>query len=89
MILTIFLVGLFILLALLTIFRNIIIFFLGSLFSIFRKGKKGAGSASAYEKKTDSASWSAGTGPDGGTVRRKKMISDSDGEYVDYEEVRK
>lgn len=83
--------ALFVALILLTFFRNIILFVLGSLFGIFRKGKKSAEPATAGSD--SSAKWTSTVtddGVDGKSKRRyKKRISDSDGEYVDFEEVKK
>lgn len=68
---------LFALLALLTFARNLLAAFLAFIVGIFRKGDR-------KEKNTEGDQ----------TVRRrarskKKVLSDSDGEYVDFEEIKK
>lgn len=84
-------VALFVVLLLLTFFRNVIIFFLGSLFSIFRKGKKEAGKDAAAGKAASATNWASDSETGSGVRQRRrgKRISDSDGEYVDFEEVKK
>ena len=68
---------LFVLLAVLTFARNLLATFLSAVVSIFRKGDR-------MQKNTEGRQ----------TIRRrdrkkKKIYSDSDGEYVDFEEVKK
>ena len=68
---------LFALLAVLTFARDLLASFLGAIVGLFRKGDKNP-------QKTDNSQ----------TIRRrdrkkKKVYSDSDGEYVDFEEVKK
>jgi len=67
---------LFVLLAILTFARNLLASFLNAIVGIFRKGER-------TQQKTEGRQ----------TIRRrdrkKKVYSDSDGEYVDFEEVKK
>ena len=68
---------LFALLAVLTFARDLLATFLGAVVGLFRKGDKNS-------QKTDGRQ----------TIRRrdrkkKKVYSDSDGEYVDFEEIKK
>jgi len=69
---------LFILLAVLTFARDLLVSIIAAIVGIFRKGEK---------RKTNDTEGRQ-------TVRRrdrarKKVLSDSDGEYVDFEEVKK
>ncbi|MBR5707309.1 MAG: hypothetical protein IKX55_07050 [Bacteroidaceae bacterium] len=69
---------LFALLAVLTFARDLLATFLGAVVGLFRKGDKDP------QKKTDGSQ----------TIRRRdrkkaKVYSESDGEYVDFEEVKK
>ena len=68
---------LFVVLAVLTFARNLLVTVLAAIVGIFRKGDR-------MQKKTEGQQ----------TVRRrartrKKVYSDSDGEYVDFEEIKK
>ena len=68
---------LFALLAILTFARDLLATFLGAVVGLFRKGDR-------MQKKTEGRQ----------TIRRRdrkknKVYSDSDGEYVDFEEVKK
>lgn len=68
---------LFVLLAVLTFARDLLASFLGAIVGIFRKGDR-------MQKNTEGRQ----------TIRRrerkkKKVYSDTDGEYVDFEEVKK
>lgn len=68
---------LFALLAVLTFARNLLATFLGAIVGLFRKGDR-------MQKKTE------GRQTVGKRTRsKKKVLSDSDGEYVDFEEVKK
>lgn len=80
MLLTLFFVFLFILLALLTFFRNVIYSLLSAFFSLFHRRNKGqagqnssttAGAQSVHRQKS----------------KKGKVISSDDGEYVDFEEL--
>lgn len=73
----IFFILLFALLAVLTFARDLLAAFIGTIVGLFRKGDR-------MQKKEEGRQ----------TVRRrerkkKKVYSDSDGEYVDFEEVKK
>ena len=73
----IFFILLFALLAVLTFARDLLAAFIGTIVGLFRKGDR-------MQKKDEGRQ----------TVRRrerkkKKVYSDSDGEYVDFEEVKK
>lgn len=68
---------LFVLLAVLTFARDLLASFLNAIVGIFRKGDR-------KPKKTDT-SQTVGKR----TRKKKKVLSDSDGEYVDFEEVKK
>ena len=73
----IFFIILFVLLAVLTFARDLLAAFIGSIVGLFRKGDR-------MQRKNEGRQ----------TVRRrdrkkKKVYSDSDGEYVDFEEVKK
>ena len=73
----IFFILLFALLAVLTFARDLLAAFIGTIVGLFRKGDR-------MQKKDEGRQ----------TVRRrdrkkKKIYSDSDGEYVDFEEVKK
>jgi hypothetical protein len=75
--LTILFIVLFVLLAVLTFARDLLATILGSIVGIFRKGDR-------MQRNTEGRQ----------TVRkrsrsRKKVLSDQDGEYVDFEEVKK
>lgn len=77
LILTILFIVLFVLLAVLTFARDLLATILSSIVGIFRKGNR--------KERTDEGRQ---------TVRRrarsrKKVLSDQDGEYVDFEEVKK
>lgn len=68
---------LFVLLAVLTFARDLLATFLGAIVGLFRKGGR-------MQKKTE------GRQTVGKRTRsKKKVLSDSDGEYVDFEEVKK
>ena len=68
---------LFALLAILTFARDLLATFLGAIVGLFRKGDR-------MQKKTE------GRQTVGKRTRsKKKVLSDSDGEYVDFEEVKK
>lgn len=80
MLLTLLFVSLFILLALLTFFRNVIYSLLSAFFSLFHRRDKGqtgqdsgqtAGTHSVHRQKK----------------KKGKVISSDDGEYVDFEEI--
>lgn len=71
------LILLFVLVAVLTFARDLLVSFLNTIVGIFRKGDRA-------QKKTEGRQ----------TVRKrarakKKVLSDSDGEYVDFEEIKK
>ena len=64
---------LFALLAVLTFARDLLATFLGAVVGIFRKGDRSQGEQTIRRRER----------------RKKKVYSDSDGEYVDFEEVKK
>ena len=66
---------LFALLAILTFARDLLASFLGASVGLFRKGGKNGQKPEQTIRKR--------------TRNRKKVLSDSDGEYVDFEEVKK
>lgn len=68
---------LFALLAVLTFARDLLASFLGAIVGLFRKGDR-------MQKKTEGRQ-TVGKRP----RSKKKVLSDSDGEYVDFEEVKK
>jgi len=68
---------LFVLLAVLTFARDLLASFLNAIVGIFRKGDR--------KPKNSEASQTVGKR----TRKKKKVLSDSDGEYVDFEEVKK
>ena len=68
---------LFVLLAVLTFARDLLASFLNAIVGFFRKGDR-------KPKNTDT-SQTVGKR----TRKKKKVLSDSDGEYVDFEEVKK
>jgi hypothetical protein len=68
---------LFVLVAVLTFARDLLVSFLNTIVGIFRKGDR--------KQKNTEARQTVGKR----TRKKKKVLSDSDGEYVDFEEVRK
>lgn len=68
---------LFILLAVLTFARNLLASFLNAIVGIFRKGDR--------KNRTNEGQQTVRKR----TRSRKKVLSDSDGEYVDFEEIKK
>lgn len=95
MLITILFIGLFILLALLTFFRNVIITLLSGFFSLFHRGKgrrSDCSGTSGNSGRTQSGSTynpgynsQTSQGQSGG---KKKGFDKSDAEYVDFEEVK-
>lgn len=65
---------LFVLLALLTFFRNLILLFISSVINLFRKNKKTSDGDTNIRRNSS---------------KKKKVFSKSEGEYVDYEEIKK
>lgn len=75
MLITIFVVSFFVILAILTFFRNVLLAVLSTVLSLFRR--KGKNSAQSEPKIRHNMK------------RKKKIFDDNEGEYVEYEEVKK
>lgn len=65
--------SLFIILAILTFFRNVLLAMIAGVIGIFRKNKKDTPNEPKVRRSTK---------------RKKKIYADNEGEYVDYEEVK-
>lgn len=65
--------SLFVIVAILTFFRNVLLAMIASVIGIFRKNKKDTPNEPKVRRSTK---------------RKKKIYADNEGEYVDYEEVK-
>ena len=65
--------SLFVIVAILTFFRNVLLAMIAGLIGIFRKNKKDTSNEPKVRRSTK---------------RKKKIYADNEGEYVDYEEVK-
>lgn len=65
--------SLFIILAILTFFRNVLLALIAGVIGIFKKDKKNRPNEPKVRRSTK---------------RKKKIYADNEGEYVDYEEVK-
>ena len=66
--------SLFVIVAILTFFRNVLLAMIAGVIGIFRKNKKDTPNEPKVRRST--------------TKRKKKIYADNEGEYVDYEEVK-
>lgn len=65
--------SLFVIVAILTFFRNVLLVMIAGVIGIFRKNKKDTPNEPKVRRSTK---------------RKKKIYADNEGEYVDYEEVK-
>jgi accessory gene regulator protein AgrB len=65
--------SLFVIVAILTFFRNVLLAMIAGVIGIFRKNKKDTPNEPKVRRSTK---------------RKKKIYADNEGEYVDYEEVK-
>lgn len=65
--------SLFVIVAILTFFRNVLLAMIAGVIGIFRKNKKDTSNEPKVRRSTK---------------RKKKIYADNEGEYVDYEEVK-
>ena len=65
--------SLFVIVAILTFFRNVVLAMIAGVIGIFRKNKKDTPNEPKVRRSTK---------------RKKKIYADNEGEYVDYEEVK-
>lgn len=65
--------SLFVIVAILTFFRNVLLAMIAGVIGIFRKNKKDTPNEPKVRRNTK---------------RKKKIYADNEGEYVDYEEVK-
>ena len=65
--------SIFVIVAILTFFRNVLLAMIAGVIGIFRKNKKDTSNEPKVRRSTK---------------RKKKIYADNEGEYVDYEEVK-
>lgn len=75
MLITIFVVSFFVILAILTFFRNVLLAVLSTVLSLFRRKDKNSAQSEPKIRHN--------------MKRKKKIFDENEGEYVEYEEVKK